>query len=159
MKRHAPYVLLTGFLIVLDQLSKSMLVSKVAVFESVPVIRGFFSLTHVRNSGGIFGIFNASAHRWIPFVLTALTLVALSFVVAYFLRTPPSEKLLRTSLAIIMAGALGNLLDRVLRGYVVDFLDIHVRGFTWPTFNVADSCISVGAALLIFTFFVRRKPS
>ncbi len=159
MKRHAPYFLLTGFLLVLDQLSKSMLVSKVAVFESVPVIPGFFSLTHVRNTGGIFGIFNASAHRWIPYVLTALTLVALSFVVAYFLRTPPSEKLLRTSLAIIMAGAVGNLLDRVLRGYVVDFLDVHVRGFTWPTFNVADSCISIGAVLLIFTFFIRRKPS
>ena len=159
MKRHAPYLFLTGILIVLDQVSKSLIVSKIGPFESLPVIRGFFSLTHVRNTGGIFGVFNASAHRWIPYVLTGLTVIALSFVMAYFLRTPASQKLLRTSLAIIMAGAVGNLLDRVLRGYVVDFLDLHVRGFTWPTFNVADSCISVGAVLLIFIFFIRRKSS
>ena len=78
-------------------------------------------------------------------------------VVYYFLKTPASQKAMKFALSLILAGALGNFIDRFFRGYVVDFLEFHVRGFYWPTFNVADSCISIGAVLLVFYLFTRRS--
>jgi signal peptidase II len=82
--------------------------------------------------------------------------LAFILIMVYFFKTPPEQKLNRFTLALVMAGALGNQVDRLFRGTVVDFLEFHVRRFYWPTFNVADACVSVGAVLLIYIFFVRR---
>ncbi|MDD8026135.1 MAG: signal peptidase II, partial [Acidobacteriota bacterium] len=73
--------------------------------------------------------------------------------------TPAPQKFIRTAFAFIFTGALGNLIDRVCRGYVIDFLEMHVKSFYWPTFNVADSCITIGAVLLVFAVFLRRQPA
>jgi signal peptidase II len=156
MKRNAPYFALIAVLLALDQASKALVEAKIELFRSVPVIPGFFSLSRVHNKGAIFGLFNHSDQRWISVVLAGLSLTALILVLVYFVRTPADQKLMRTTLAVILAGALGNQIDRIFRGYVVDFLEIHIKRFYWPTFNVADSCVSIGAVLLIYVFFVRR---
>jgi signal peptidase II len=77
-------------------------------------------------------------------------------VAYYFIKTPPSEKWMKIAMSLILGGALGNLIDRVFRGYVIDFLEFYIKDFHWPTFNFADSCITVGAFLLIIVFLVRR---
>jgi signal peptidase II len=91
-------------------------------------------------------------------LLTLTSLAALALVVYYFFKTPPDEKLMKISLSFILGGALGNLADRIFRGYVVDFMDFYVKKWHWPSFNVADSCITIGAILLIFLFFFKRRP-
>ena len=156
MKRTAPYFLFVGILLVLDQLSKSWVAAKIGLYETVRVIPGFFNLTHVRNKGAIFGFFNHIRGNGAAVLLTVLSIVAFVLVLVYFFKTPPEQKLARFTLALVMAGALGNQFDRIFRGTVIDFLEFHFKRFYWPTFNLADSCVSIGAVLLIYIFFVRR---
>jgi signal peptidase II len=156
MKRTAPYFLFVGILLVLDQLSKSLVAAKIGLYETVRVIPGFFNLTHVRNKGAIFGFFNHIRGNGVALLLTGLSIAAFVLVLVYFFKTPPEQKLARFTLALVMAGALGNQIDRIFRGTVIDFLEFHYKRFYWPTFNLADSCVSIGAVLLIYIFFVRR---
>ena len=158
MRRNIPYFLFILVMIALDQAAKFVISRTVELYESRAVIPGFFSITRIHNRGAIFGAFNQSNNQVVFIALTAASLLALGLVVFYFFKTPPSDRLMKISLALIMAGALGNLLDRVTRGFVIDFLDVYVRNAHWPFFNVADSCISVGAVLMLFIFF-RRKPA
>ncbi len=146
------------FLIALDQATKALVVKKVALYQSIPIIPGFFNITRIHNKGAIFGMFSQSGGRLVTGLLTGASLLALGFVVFYFLKTPASERLMKFSLTLILAGALGNLTDRVLRGQVVDFLDFYISRHHWPFFNVADSCISVGACLLIILILFPRRP-
>lgn len=159
MRKNLPYLALVALLVGLDQASKALVEARIGLHDSVPLIRGFFNLTHLRNKGAILGLFNASDSRLVPLALGLLAFAAMIMVALYFLRTPASQKLVRTSFAFIIAGALGNLVDRVARGYVVDFLEMHIKRFYWPTYNVADACITVGAVLLIFVVFSRRQPA
>jgi signal peptidase II len=156
MKRQAPYLVFLLVLAVLDQISKAVVARAIPLHGVKSVIPGFFDLTHVRNTGAIFGLMSRSGSRGVTYLLAALSLVALALVVYYFIQTPPSQKLAKGALALILAGALGNQIDRFVRGYVIDFLEIHVGRFHWPTFNLADSSISVGAAFLILTILLRR---
>jgi len=158
MKRNIPYFLFILVMIALDQAAKFVISRTVELYESRAVIPGFFSITRIHNRGAIFGAFNQSNNQVVFIALTAASLLALGLVVFYFFKTPPSDRLMKISLALIMAGALGNLLDRLTHGFVIDFLDVYVRNAHWPFFNVADSCISVGAVLMLFIFF-RRKPA
>jgi signal peptidase II len=156
MKRHSPYLILALLLVMADQLTKYFIVRSIPIYESSRVIPGFFDLTHIRNRGAIFGFFNHSDSGFIRFGLLAASLVALVFILFYFFRTSPSEKLMKLSLTLILAGAMGNMADRILKGYVVDFLDFYAGGWHFPSFNMADSCITCGAALLLFVFFFRK---
>ena len=158
MRRNTPYFLFILVMIALDQAAKFVISRTVELYESRAVIPGFFSITRIHNRGAIFGAFNQSNNQVVFIALTAASLLALGLVVFYFFKTPPSDRLMKISLALIMAGALGNLLDRLTRGFVIDFLDVYVRNAHWPFFNVADSCISVGAVLMLFIFF-GRKPA
>jgi signal peptidase II len=158
MRRNIPYFLFILVMIALDQAAKFVISRTVELYESRAVIPGFFNITRIHNRGAIFGAFNQSNNQVVFIALTAASLLALGLVVFYFFKTPPSDRLVKISLALIMAGALGNLLDRLTRGFVIDFLDVYVRNAHWPFFNVADSCISVGAVLMLFIFF-RRKPA
>jgi len=158
MRRNIPYFLFILVIIALDQAAKFVIAQTVELYESRTVIPGFFNITRIHNRGAIFGAFNQSNNQVVFLALTAASLLALGLVVFYFFKTPPSDRLMKISLALIMAGALGNLLDRITRGFVIDFLDVYIRRSHWPFFNVADSCISVGAVLMLLIFF-RRKPA
>ncbi len=156
MKRNLYYFLFIAFLFVIDQVSKAVISKNIALMSTRSIIPGFLNLTHVRNTGAVFGFFSQPGNR-LFIVLTLASLAALGFVVYYFIKADPSQRLMKFSLSLILAGALGNLLDRVLRGYVVDFLDFYVKKWHWPAFNVADSCITIGALLVIYVFFFKRK--
>lgn len=157
MKRNLFYFGFVLFWMAADQAVKALVAGTVNLYQSVTVIPGFFNITRIHNKGAIFGAFSQTGNPLVFLVLTAASLLALGLVGYYFVKTPPSERLLKISLSLILAGALGNLLDRLLRGYVVDFLDLHVGQAHWPFFNVADSCITVGACLMV-VIFLRRKP-
>ena len=156
MKRHLPFLGLIAGLVALDQAAKAVVVRLVPFYGNASGIPGFFSISHIHNRGAIFGTFSQSTSPIVTVLLAAASLFAMVMVVVYFFRTPASQTWMKLSLSLIMAGALGNFIDRIARGYVVDFLEFHVRRAYFPTFNVADSCITIGALLLILTFFARR---
>lgn len=156
MRKTLPYALLVVFILMVDQLTKSAIVNSMASGTSRNIIPGFFNLSHVRNRGAIFGFFSQASNPVVFVLLTLASLAAFSLVVYYFIKVPDSERLLKFTLSLILAGALGNLFDRILRGYVVDFLDFFMGKYHWPSFNVADSCISVGAVILLYIYFFQR---
>jgi signal peptidase II len=153
-KRIYPVIILA--LLSIDQLTKALVARSILFQSSKSIIPGFFNLTHIRNRGAIFGFFSHSESRILFIFLTLVSLVALGLVIYYFFKTPSSQIIMKISLSVILAGALGNLIDRVFRGYVIDFLDFHIKNWHWPSFNVADACITTGAFLLIFILIFRR---
>ncbi len=158
MKKNAPYVLLMTGLVALDQATKHLVARSVDLYESVTVIPGFFNITRIHNKGAIFGTFSQTNNKLVFALLTAASLAALALVVYYFFKTPSGDKLMKVALTLIMAGALGNQFDRLVRGHVIDFLDFYVGKAHWPFFNAADSCITIGACLMLLILF-RRKPA
>jgi signal peptidase II len=158
MKKTHFYFLLIAILIVLDQATKWLIARNVVLYSSLKVIPGFFNITHIRNKGAIFGAFSQTDKPLVFVLLTAASFIALALVIYYFYKTPASERGLKLALSLILAGALGNLIDRLFRGNVIDFLDFYIKNRHWPFFNVADSCITIGAVLLLF-FFLIRKPA
>ena len=120
------------------------------------VLPGFANLTHVQNRGAIFGFLSQSNSPLMRVILFSASLIALVLIVYYFLKASPQDKALKVALSLILAGALGNQIDRIIRGYVIDFLDLYIKNWHWPTFNVADSCISIGAVFLILVFFFKK---
>ncbi|MGD9345624.1 MAG: signal peptidase II [Candidatus Aminicenantes bacterium] len=156
MKNNSLYFMIILVLLFVDQLTKTIVSTSFALYESRVVIPGFFNLTYIKNRGAIFGFFSTNQSFLVYALLTMASLAALGLVVYYFYKTPSSERFLKISLSLIMAGALGNLTDRLARGSVVDFLDFYVKEWHWPFFNVADSCITVGAILLLYTFFFKK---
>ena len=141
--------LLVAAIFALDQYTKHLVVRRWTVGDSLPLIPDFFSLTYVRNRGGAFGMLADLPEGWRVgfFVLFAVATVA---ALLWMLRsTPRSDVVQRTAIASVIGGAVGNLLDRVRYGEVVDFLDVYVGDWHWPAFNVADSFISCGIVLLL----------
>jgi signal peptidase II len=136
--------------LLVDYLTKWVARVRLDPNQSVEIMPGYLRLSYWENSGVAFGLFDAVASVWKPYILAALAVVAVVVIVVYSAYVPPERKLLRVSLAIIIGGILGNLADRIVRGYVIDFIDFHVYDtFHWPTFNVADSAITIGIALLL----------
>ena len=140
--------------VIADQASKALVLARFSLGERVE-LTSFFNLVLVYNKGAAFS-FLSNAGGWQTPALVAFALVAIGIVGAFIVRSPGRTMLL-TGLALILGGALGNLIDRVRFGQVVDFLDFHAAGWHWPAFNVADSAITVGAALLILEGFVHRE--
>lgn len=156
--KNGRYLLFALGLVVLDQATKHLVARTVDLYESVTVIPGFFNITRIHNRGAIFGTFSRTNSDVVFALLTAASIAALAMVVWYFFKTPATDRLMKVSLTLIMAGALGNQFDRLVRGHVIDFLDFHIGTAHWPFFNAADSCISIGACLMLVTLF-RRKPA
>lgn len=151
------FLAITVLVVLLDQLSKAWILAALRLHEGFPLIDGFFNIVHVRNPGAAFG-FLASApplFRYIFFI--AVTVAAILLILHYLRVSRIEETSLISALALILAGAVGNLIDRVRFGEVVDFLDVYIGAHHWPAFNVADSAISVGAAILIVVLLRRRK--
>ena len=147
------FVLAAG-VVVADQLTKAMVLARFATGERLEVT-GFFNMVLVYNKGAAFSLFSDAA-GWQTPALIVFALVAIGLVGTFIVRSP-GRRMLCTGLAFILGGALGNVIDRVRFGSVVDFLDFHAAGWHWPAFNVADSAISVGAALIILEGFLHHE--
>ena len=142
-----PWLAVIAAVIVLDQLTKVAIVRLFAYGERKEIVHGFFDLTLLFNKGAAFS-FLSSASGWQRWFFTAIGIAAALFIVV-MLAKHSSQKLFSAALALIAGGALGNVIDRLIHGHVVDFLLFHWRDWSFPAFNVADSAITVGAVLLI----------
>jgi signal peptidase II len=145
-----------GFIVITDQLTKVIVDQTMPLHHSIPVIDGFFNLTYIRNTGAAFGIFAGSAAAFrLPF-LVLFSVLAIGFILMMLRRLPDTETGLITALAFILGGAIGNLIDRVAYGEVIDFLDFYWSGYHWPAFNLADSFITVGVLITVY-YLVKAK--
>ncbi len=159
--RKLPWLLLISvFVIVADRVTKTVVASHVPLGEGTTVIPGFLRITHWLNEGAAFSLFADSASpnmvRWGLITFSAVAAIA---VLIALIRLGSRITLTTTALALVLGGALGNLHDRVVYGSVVDFIEVHIFGYHWPDFNVADSCIVVGACLLLLDSLLSSKTS
>ncbi len=156
-KRHLGLMLLiVSVVITLDQLTKWLVTSTMELHDSIPVILNLFSITYIRNSGAAFGIL-AGSHSGFRLVFFGITsALALALLGTIYVRLSPADWLGQVSVAAIFGGAVGNLIDRVRFGEVIDFLDFSLLGYHWPAFNVADAAITVGVCFLIGHFFLHK---
>jgi signal peptidase II len=153
------FVLITLLVLVLDNLTKYIVSTAIDLNSSIEIIRGYVRLTYVRNFGVAFGYFKDPGSAWKPYLLAGLAVAAVVVIIIYSCRVPLERVLLQVALAVTMGGILGNFTDRIMRGWVVDFIDLHIKdAFSWPTFNVADSAITIGIAMLLIDTLKRQDP-
>jgi signal peptidase II len=154
--KRIPYLILSLLIIVADAWSKWLVSSRIDLHESIPLIPDFLQLVHVRNTGAAFGIGANADSAIVPLLLNLGAIGVFFVVVAYAFRAAVTDRMLQTGLHLILGGAIGNLIDRFRLHYVVDFVDVFVKSHHWPAFNVADSAICIGIALLFLD--MRKKP-
>lgn len=142
---------LTLVCLVVDQITKYLVVDSMELYQEIEVL-SFFYITYVQNPGAAFS-FLADQGGWQRWFFTAVAAIASVIFVVWLAKTSKEQKLLSIAFALLLSGALGNLIDRVLFGYVIDFLDFYIGNYRWPAFNVADSMIFIGAGLMIFDSF------
>ena len=145
-----------AFIIIADQVTKFIVDQSMPLHHSIPVIHNLFSLTYIRNTGAAFGILSGTAASFrLPF-LVLFSILAIGFVVTMLRRLPDRETGLISALAFILGGAIGNLIDRIAYGEVIDFLDFYWSNFHWPAFNLADSFITVGVLITVY-YLIKAK--
>lgn len=155
----SPVLLLAGAIVALDQISKAVVLGRLPLGVQIPVVDGLLALTLVLNPGLAFGLLGSVPPAW-RWVVAALSLVALAVLARVALRVLPAGGWGgRLSIGLIFGGAVGNLVDRARFGAVVDFVDVYWREWHWPAFNVADSAITVGVALLALRLLNDRSSS
>jgi signal peptidase II len=157
----AYYLWISAVVVALDQATKWVVDRFMGLHETQEVIDGLVRLTYVRNRGAAFGVLSDAELPYQAFLFAAVSLLALFAIAVYAWRLPTASRVPRLGLALIIGGALGNLIDRVRLGYVIDFVDVYWRTHHWPAFNVADSCISIGVCLLVIDMLraPRAEPS
>lgn len=154
------FIAIFAITLILDQLTKIWIVADFHYAERWVLIPGLLDFTHVRNPGGAFSFFaGAPAFQRMTFFLGTTT-VAIILLLFFFRRLPEDALLSAVALGAILGGAVGNMIDRIVYGEVIDFIDVHLwGGYTWPTFNLADSFIVVGVGVLIVeTFLLEEEP-
>lgn len=153
------FILGAAVIIALDQITKSAITARFVLHESTPVINGFFNLVYVMNPGAAFGFLAGASETFRFFFFSGITVLAAFLIIYYLVKSNPRNQLLVCSLTLIFGGAIGNLIDRLRFGAVVDFLDVYIGTAHWPAFNVADSAITTGALLIIWEMILNRKNS
>lgn len=159
MKSKPSYFVLAAAVLAADQLTKAWAVARLKPLSLIEVIPGFFRLVYATNRGVAFSLFADGAFdaRWI---FAGISVMAAIFVTIYLVRTGSGKLRLNTALALLLAGIVGNLIDRVRLGEVVDFLGFHLNDkYSWPIFNLADSAICIGAGLLALEMLFEEKPA
>jgi signal peptidase II len=148
MSQRTQSAILIALVVLLDRLTKLWIVSSVNAFTVIPVIPGVLNIVHAENPGAAFSMLADAPEHWRKFVLIGISSIVMGFV-ALLLWRPLESKLMRISLPLVFGGALGNLLDRIFRGTVTDFVQVFIGTYEYPSFNIADSAITIGAALLV----------
>ncbi|HEY0264952.1 MAG TPA: signal peptidase II [Granulicella sp.] len=148
-----PLLIVSALVILADRLSKLWVNKHIRVGSHIDVIHGVFQISHVMNTGAAFSLFENLPSVAVRYGLIAFSVIAIGIVGTMLWITARALTMTSTALALILGGALGNLYDRVHLHYVIDFLAVRIIHYDWPDFNVADSCICIGAALLVLEMF------
>jgi signal peptidase II len=156
--RKLPWLFVSLAVLALDQWTKWLVEMHLPRGMVLEVVPGLLNLVHVRNTGIAFGLFSAGGAQS-SWPLIVLALVALTAVGLYFRFTPATDRVLLAALTLVAGGAVGNLLDRIVAGSVTDFVDVYLGAHHWPSFNVADSAITVGIGLMVLDTLLRRQPA
>jgi signal peptidase II len=157
-KKIGRLLIVSGPVILLDQASKALVLNTMRLYESIPVIPGFFNLTHIHNPGGAFGFLAGQSVVVRTFFFLVVAFLAMGLILHFYFKTPPTHPTLSAAFALIFGGAVGNLIDRLRFGKVVDFFDFYIGALHWPAFNVADSAISVGITVFVLHLVFNRMP-
>jgi signal peptidase II len=156
-KKYWILVIVCSVILSLDQWTKAVVLDRLPLHRRIPVIPGFFDLTHVRNTGGAFGIFGGEKSGLGALLFLVVSVMAVGILLVLFIRARENEKTLAFAYSLILSGALGNLLDRLRLGEVVDFLEFYVSSFRWPAFNIADSAICAGIGLMALELIIKEE--
>ena len=151
------FILGAAVVIVLDQITKAAIVKNFLMHESRTVVDGFFNIVYVMNPGAAFGFLADASEKFRYFFFIGITVLVIALIIYYIVKIESRNRLYVISLTLIFAGAVGNLIDRIRFGSVVDFLDVYIGTAHWPAFNVADSSITIGAVLMIWGMITQRK--
>jgi len=151
-------VIFAGLVVLADQLTKLAIWHAIPLYHAIPVIPGFFDLTHVHNPGGAFGIFAHPGSGWHQAFFFILISIAIVAIFCFYRVIPPTPPWLAFGLALILGGAIGNLIDRIRLGEVIDFLRFYIGRYQWPSFNIADSAITVGVGIFIIHLVLNKIP-
>ncbi|MBI3753933.1 MAG: signal peptidase II [Deltaproteobacteria bacterium] len=155
MQKYKTFILISLIVVILDQLTKAVITNYLILHQSIEVISGFFNITYIRNPGAAFGLFRNGGAFFRALFLTGISIVAL-IVVFLVYRKIENNLPYRIALSLIAGGAVGNLIDRVRFGEVTDFLDVYIGRYHWPAFNVADSAITIGVFLAVFSLYKKE---
>ncbi|MEN6375807.1 MAG: signal peptidase II [Smithella sp.] len=153
------FILGAAAVVAFDQITKAAISSRFILHESYAVINGFFNLVYVMNPGAAFGFLAGASATFRYVFFTGVTVVAILLIIYYLVKNQQGNLITVVSLTLIFGGAVGNLIDRIRFGAVVDFLDVYIGTCHWPAFNVADSAITVGAILMIWEMIGMKKES
>ena len=145
----------SAIMVLADQISKTVVRNTMSLYESIPVIPEFFHLTYVTNDGMAFGI----NFPFGIYIFSAISIIFTGFLFWYLWSIKDDEIVVRTGVALILAGAIGNLIDRIFLGEVVDFLDFMIGDFHWYVFNVADSCVTVGLGFVLYDSLILNRKN
>jgi signal peptidase II len=159
LRAHAADLWLAGFIVALDQATKPLVRAMVPAYDSITIVPGFLNLTHVQNTGAAFGILNLTDFPFKTPILITVHVIALLSIGLYAVSLPVNQRLVRTGLGLILGGAVGNLIDRLRYGYVLDFVDVYWRQYHFWAFNVADAAITIGVAMIILDLLVTHGPA
>ena len=156
--KYTKLAIVAGLLVLADQISKAFILKYLPYHQNIPIVEGFFNITHIRNPGGAFGLMANMTPAVRTVVFLFISSLAVGLILYFYKKTPSSQPLLATGFALIFGGAIGNLIDRVRFGNVVDFLDFHLGNLHWPAFNIADSGITIGIFIFIFHLVFKKLP-
>jgi len=156
--KYSRLVCIVGLVSIFDQIAKAIVLTFMPLYQSIPIISGLFSLTHLQNPGGAFGFLAQQSSGIRQMVFIVLSSVAICLIFYFYRRTPRSHPWLAGGFALILGGAIGNLIDRIRFGKVVDFLDFYIGRYHWPAFNLADSAITIGIVIFIVHILLNKIP-
>ena len=157
-KKYLLSTVIALIVIILDQYTKYLLIQSFALHQSLDIIEHFITIVHVRNRGIAFGLFAGQGSGLQVLVLTVTSLLAITFIFYLLKSVKETQYYAIITLSLILGGAIGNLIDRIRWGEVVDFIDLHWYQYHWPAFNCADSAISIGLVLLLIGMVTNKFP-
>ena len=157
-KKYIKLVLISSLIVIVDQLTKFIIVKHLVLGQTIQAIPGVFNITHVQNPGGAFGFLANLSPGMRTLIFLFISSLAVGLIFYFYIKTPRSQAWLAAGFALIFGGAIGNLIDRVRFGVVIDFLDFYIHKYHWPAFNIADSAISVGIGIFVFHLVFKKIP-
>jgi signal peptidase II len=156
--KYTRLAVVAGLVVLCDQVSKALILKKLPLHHNIAVIAGLFDIVHVHNPGGAFGLMAGMGSGLRTVVFLLISSLAVGLILYFYLKTPPTHRLLAIGFALIFGGAIGNLIDRLRFGIVVDFIDVYIGTYHWPAFNVADSAITVGIFIFLLHLLFKKMP-